>query len=309
MPSRFSFVTSFAIILAGSLNSFAESLPVQPSEKEHPGSSFYSYTSLKQSFKISGRDVDTFCPKEIAQNPVKAPVLVFGHGQAMDLSHYNMTFEHLAKKGFCVIFPTYDTGFFDQEWRRMGSDFVNLTNATLKQLSTYADASKVVFSGHSKGAYVALVASGLPANQLLVKPSSVILFAPAGFDEEYLRNIDPNIPLTLVYGEADTIIKKDLNDEIYEKIRSSHKQFIFVKSYTTTQPSLAADHFFIANKKSFFGGRNGVSSLHFFGAWKWLVGGLNDLKSLKPLQDPYLYGGEAGSTGLNNFSHEIKRSW
>lgn len=287
----------------------AESLPSQPDSSEHPGSSSYSFTVFRQKMNISGREVEAFCPKEVAQANVKAPVIIFGHGQALDIQSYNLTFDHLAKKGICVIFPTYDTGFFDQEWRRMASDYVSLSAMALRQLSSYADPSKVIFAGHSKGAYVALVAAGLPEDKLLVKPASLVIFAPAGFDSEWIANVNKSMPVSIIFGESDTIIKRDLVSEIFQKLPSVYKQFILVKGYTTTSPQLPADHFFILNKKSFFGGRNGVSSLHFYGVWKWLGGAASDVSSGGNLKDSYLYGSEASSTGLPGLNHDIMRTW
>lgn len=295
-------VTCFVFMFAVAEISMAE-VPSQPTDILHPGSANYEFTFKKENFKTNGRQVNVFLPAESISRNKKAPVVVFGHGQAIDLAGYELTFEHLAKKGVAVIFPMYDKSFLDQDWRRMASDFNQLTAEALNKYSDYIDVDKVIYSGHSKGAYVALIAAGEPG--LKINVGSAVLFAPAGFDNEYLKTINPNMPVTLIWSDADTVIKQNLITEIYSKLNVRFKQWILVKSYS----SLKADHFFPLSKSYFFGGRNGASAFHFHAVWKWLIGAAWDLDSTKDLSNPYIYGEEAIKTGIDGLNHSITKNW
>lgn len=277
-------------------------LPSQPSDVTHPGSPQYSFSVKQEKIQISGRAVDVFLPLEAKAQGIKVPVIVFGHGQAIDVAGYDLSFQHLAKKGIAVIHPTYDTGFFDQDWRRMADDFNNLTAQSLQKYADVLDPQKILYAGHSKGGYIALMAAGAP--KLAHKVSSLVLFAPAGFDADYLKTMNAAIPLTLIWSDGDTVIKRSLIDEIFVKSPSKYKQLIQVNSY----PSAKADHFFPLNKSYFFGGKNGASAYHYFGVWKWLLGAAWDLDQ-NNLSNPYIYGSETDTTGVSGLRHSVQRSW
>ncbi len=273
-------------------------VPIQPQNPDHPSSAFYTYSVSKESLQIGDRKVDVFLPLEARQRGEKVPVVVFGHGQAIDVKGYELSFEHLAKKGVAVIHPMYETGFFDQNWRRMASDFIALADTVIQQKSDVLDSKQVVFSGHSKGAYVALVASGHPRlDTARFGLKSVVLFAPAGYDADYLAKIRSDVPVTLTWSDKDTVIKKQLIIDIYEKLQVTNKQWIEVKSYST----LEADHFYPLSKSFVFGGKNGVSAFHYYAVWKWLMGA--------SFENEYLYGSETATTGVEGLFHAITKNY
>jgi dienelactone hydrolase len=294
----------FGLLLLGQI-AFAQ-LPGQPKDTSHPGSGNYDFTLKQESFQANGRKVDVYLPLERKGMAEKAPGIVFGHGQAIGVEGYQLTFEHLAKKGFVVIHPMYDKGFFDQDWRRMSRDFNSLTSIAIKKYAEYADPNMLLYSGHSKGAYIALMAAGDPSRaQMGLKVGSVVLFAPAGYDAAYLRNIDPSIPVTLAWSDGDTVIKQSLVTEIYRNLPSKFKQWILVKSYSSAR----ADHFFPLSKSYIFGGQNGVSPYHYFSVWKWLGGAALDLELGSPVDNPFIYGSDTSTTGVNSLQHSVSRSW
>lgn len=289
------------LFLTLSLVSQAQNLPRQPDLAEHPSSAQYQYDFKIETWTENGRRMDLYLPVSKTGEKKPYPLIVFGHGQATDVTGYDLSFRHLAKKGIAVLHPMYDSGFFDQKWRRMADDFNQLTMATLKKFPEL-NPRELIYSGHSKGGYVALMAAGAPSHSQLERSAQkVLLFAPAGFDVEYLKNMNPEASVTLVYSDADTIIKRPTLDELYSKLNSRFKQLIEVVSY----PELKADHFYPLSKSFFFGGTDGVSAHHYYASWKFLVSAALDVQSGSPLKNPYLYGDEALKTGVDGLSHKL----
>lgn len=297
-------ILSMVIVVTGQL-SVAAPPPASPTDPLHPGSKIYSFGFQQKNLSCLGRSVAAVLPDGKVTN---APVVVFGHGQALDLKHYQATFEHLAKKGVAVLFPTYDQGFFDQDWTRMGSDYVEMTECALTQLSTTVSSDSVVYSGHSKGAYVASIAAGLAAKKnSKAKPKAIVIFAAAGFNRA-VDFIEPSTSLTVVYSDSDTIVGRNFSEDIYRAAPSLRKQLITLKSYTATTPPLKADHMWPVTEPSFFGG-GPENSFHYFGSWKWLTAAALDLSVGAKFADPYLYGDEAYDKGISGLADDFVRSW
>ncbi len=273
----------------------------KPQDDAHPGSETTLLDFERFEERFLGRTSVAYLPKRT--DGQKAPLLVFGHGQALGEDAYDATLKHLSQKGVAALFVKYDSGFFDQDWRRMASDFNQITRDFLEKYQDRVDKGMIIYSGHSKGGYVALMAAGAPNNPGVRKS---ILFAPAGFDREYIEALDPNMVVSIVWGGEDTIIKKADQDQIYNLLPVEKKQFITVKSY----PDREADHYFIQNKKAVFGGgQDGVSVFHYHGVWKWLVGSAWDLEEGGFATSQYVYGDKAIETGSSSFLHEVRRSW
>lgn len=267
-----------------------------PMDQAHPGSKKYPFAAESKSLTCQGRDVTVFLPKG---GVGKLPAVVYGHGQALGLDNYRGTLEHLAKKGVAAIFPTYDNGFLDQDWPRMGRDYVNLTDCAIAKTGELIDRGRITFSGHSKGAYVASIAAGLTEKENLpVRPQSVILMETAGFDSVSAANVSESTSVTVVYSDKDTVVGRNLSQSFYDSVKSKRKQFIFMKSYPNG-PN--ADHQWPLTQGGFFGGGN-EGPLHYFGAWKWLTASALGL-------DDYLYGNQAGDKGDPNVQDEILRNF
>ncbi len=297
------FLVLFSLTVFSKLSFANVPKPLDPS---HPGSEVYDFQFQEVKRNFMNRSVEIFLPD--GEGPF--PVVVFGHGQAITSKSYRDSFIHLARKGVAVIFPMFDTGFFDQEWRRMAADFNQLAFETLKAFPEQLDPSRVIYSGHSKGAYVALVAAGSPSlGQTIQNVSSLVLFVPAGYDREYLQKINPDIPVSIFWGEEDSIVKEPLQREIFSRLPSRFKQFVTVRSYRSTSPTHPADHFYLLSEPFSFGGRKGISPFHYQGAWKWLIGASQDLSADRSLENPYIYGDEASVTGVEGLQHKVERSW
>ena len=298
------FLIPFFILFSSHV--FSQNLPRQPLDAGHPSSAIYEYQLRIESYEQNGRKVDVYLPVSETREIGSFPVVVFGHGQATDVSGYDLTFQHLAKKGIAVVHPMYDGGFFDQKWRRMADDFNALIAGALKKYPQL-NPRQLIFAGHSKGAYVALMAAGAPSHlKLDFIAQSLVLFAPAGYDPEYLKNINPQVPVTLVYSDNDKIIKRNILNEIEAGLPTKYKQFVEVTSYS----GLKADHFHVLSKSFFFGGKDGASPFHYFATWKFLVAASLDVQSNSPLNHPHIYGSETLSTGVDGLQHRlIKKSW
>lgn len=289
-------------ILVFSQFSLAANLPSQPKSTDHPGSDSYTYGVMKEVFQENGRDVNVYLPETTGE---QVPVVVFGHGQASPLEAYEATFMHLAGKGVAVIFPEYSSGFFDQNWRRMGADYANLAKAAADRFPVI-DQSAVVFAGHSKGGYVAGVSAGLDDG---LRPSALVLFTPAGYDAQAWSRVSPEVPVTIVFGDKDDIVEESLVREIFERSQVNHKQYIDLKSYSMTSPNLEADHFFPFSKRTWVGGRDGISPFHFYGVFGWLIGAAEDAQAGNPLEHPFVYGDRVVETGVQGFEHGLTRNW
>lgn len=303
MKSR---LVGFLIVSLCALSFQAQALPGAPTDPFHPGSKVYSHAFDKKKMSCSGRDITLYLPKQ--KNARETfPVVVFGHGQALNDSHYQLTFEHLAKKGVATIFPMYDNGFFDQDWSRMGKDYATLTDCAVRQNANILDENRVIYSGHSKGAYVASIAMGVSS---AVRPKIVILLDAAGFDARAVQQMDPNISLTVVFAEADTTVKKEFSDNIYASSPSMKKQYILLKSYSGgASDSLVADHYWPQSKALWSYGRDGESPFHYYGSWKWLVGAAEDLSAKGEFTNKYLFGDESVNKGVPGQQDEVVRNF
>lgn len=301
-------ISSFTWFVLAWVNSAAAfSLPSVPTDPAHPGSKVYSYGFEQKSSSCLGRSTDIFLPSPRPQNE-KFPLVVFGHGQALGLEAYQGTLEHLAKKGIVALFPKYDTGFFDQQWTRMGSDYVMFADCVAAQLGM-VDAGKVIYAGHSKGAYVAGIAAGLASGiHSKFAPKEIILFEPAGSDLSSLATIAPETALTVVFSDGDTIVAPEISETIFQNARSARKQLIHLKSYSDTQPSLRPDHFWPLTESTIFGG-GPEGPFHYYGSWKWLVAAARDLEQGGRFEEPYLYGALALDKGLPGHQDQVKRNW
>lgn len=299
--SVLSFLVTFSMTFL--VTAFAFAVVPTPPAPSDPGGDQALYEFTTDSFQVSGRQVDLWKP--VGSGPF--PAVVYGHGQALGIESYRLTFEHLARKGVVVIFPQYDSGFFDQNWERMAGDYRDLVAAALAKMPGLVNSQQLVYSGHSKGAYIALKAAGRSGAG--PRPASLLLFQPADFTPSDLNALDKKMPVTLVWADQDRIISEQKLQDLYRGLPSERKQLLTAVTYQATQPALKADHFFVLTKGSAFGGVTGVNALHRHGAWKWLVAAADDLRTGARADNRFLYGDEAVATGLSGLEHRRMRSW
>lgn len=270
------------LVLLSLKTAFGYEPPQRPKNPRHPSSPSRS-SFLRKEVDHVRKGSFLFLP---TSTQGKVPLLVFAHGQALSLKHYETLFEHLARKGMAVLYPQYDKGFFDTNWNRMGLDYAQITQHVLEKYPQL-NPKRVVFSGHSKGGYV-----GLSALNKGFDPFAALFFSPAGVNENALREMRPQIPLTLIYPQDDSIIKEEIILDILKMAASDKKQLINVTLY----PGLEAGHFFPLTKKSLFGGSDGFNAYHYYGVIPWLFGALEG--------SGFLYGEEALDSGDSQYPHE-----
>jgi len=287
-----------------SFSVLAQEVPGPPSNPEHPGSKVYTHEVERKDVRCDGRDVVVAYPRELAGQAL--PLVIYGHGQALGYEHYEQTLFHLAGKGTITIHPQYDKGFFDQDWIRMGRDFVTLAQCAVNKLGLVVAENEVVFTGHSKGAYVASVAAGLATVEgLALRPHSVLLFQAAGVEESSWKKLPRDTRVTVIHADQDTIVDLAITEKLYALAPVDQKQMIVVKSYGTR---LEAKHFWPLTKKSLFGG-TGENAFHYYGAWKWLTAAVWDLHDGNRATNTYLYGDLAANKGVEGLEDKIERSW
>lgn len=274
-------------------------IPNPPTDPDHPGYATRTGAFDKVSIDYIREGSFLFLPKV---NSSKVPLVVFSHGQALGLKNYELLFERFASKGIAVFYPQYDRGFFDTNWERMGADYDKMVLEILKNYPQI-DRSKVVYSGHSKGGYVGLMAIAHRGQQNIKNPTlswspiASLFYSPAGFEEEALAKIDVNHPVHLVWPQDDSIIDEELIDEIYEKLPVTRKQKIVVQGYD----GLEAGHFFPLTRRAIFGGRNGISPFHFYGILPWTFGAI--------FENEFLYGDLATDSGDSSKPHLVLKSF
>jgi pimeloyl-ACP methyl ester carboxylesterase len=291
-----------------SLSTFAIPLPARPRDPAHPSSAFYPYSVESTSVSFENRQITIYFPKAKPGLPPpvgKFPVVVFGHGHWVPLLAYEDTFIHLAGKGIATIFVSYDTSPWDEDYERMARDYVRQVDFVLRKYALSLDNQKVIFSGHSNGSFVALMAAGLPAQEQIFVPQSLVLFAVADAKPAYLARVNPRTVVSIIVGEDDVELA-ELAPKIYAGLSVSRKQLILAKSYHMTDPPVSADHGFVRTL-DWTGHR--LTPLHYFGSWKYLVGAAQDLLAGGPVKNPYVYGNQTASTGLPGFLFDIKKNW
>lgn len=295
----------FSLILSGAiicfcLSALAEELPERPSDPSHPGSDIYDSQNVEKiSVSANGRIGHLYIPSNYNGDELLT-LIAFGHGHAVPEFSYKKMLDHIGKKGFAVLYVPYDTSWRDQDFDRMSRDYNNFVAEALEEHSDKLDPDKVVFSGHSNGALVATMASGLPENEQRVRPAQLVVFAIAGVPSDYLERLDSDLKCSFVVGDADTNTPFRVSERSYEKANCSQKQLIHMASYNDVE----ADH---GSFRTFGWGGDQESPLHWYGYWKFLLGAAMDIENGSLGTNDWLYGDRAELTGVPGLENEIER--
>jgi len=313
--------------------------PPPPAVAAHPGSSTYAYATLdttkftlKDSFFGAGYVTEVRVPRG-AQG--KLPLVVFAHGKALYFSStlYGAFLDHLARKGAIVASVEYEgylAGIVSTDHGKFARRFLRGMQETLRRYPQ-ADASQVVFVGHSLGARVAVVAAayatGQDAQGAIPDPTALVLHAfddsrpPTGASRPAVlgasgvaRDVARSVEVTVLEYAGDTTAgpQKGYAQGLYDALAVDRKQWIRAKSYAT-DPRLTTDHLTPLSGGPAWtpGGTPRLDALDRHFVWKITAGVILARTGRDPLAAPYAYGNlrEDGGTASNGglVRHEVVR--
>jgi len=193
----------------------------------------------------------------------QAPVVLFLHGwQAYRPDIYGAWMEHVARKGYVVVWVQYDHNVIGV-WRWATNAMITWMDA-LSWLERRAPQSgvkperdsaghiKTAIVGHSVGAYLAVILAAKAAccRMDLPIPSTLVSIQPArrrwipGADPS---RIDARTKIVLVVGDADYVSRFDTAVAIWKgigHIPAENKVFLLVQSDDRGVPPQIANHYF-----------------------------------------------------------------
>ena len=265
--------------------------PGPPTRPDHPGGAAYAYSAARRAVPaVGGFGLAYYVPTPARGAASRYPVLVFGHGYGLyggsitalgrPVDWYYAAFlRHLARKGYVVAFPQMQAGPFDGDRPAQAARYLDAV-AWLAAHVPEADTARLVFAGHSMGADVALLAAGLAAREPRYRrfvPRDVLAMAPV--DEAVLRPYLAALPsavgVTLLTGDADTVVPPSNAVGIDRALRVRRHQVIELTSDTLVTPPLVADHNLSLSGGRVPGDLGGVprvDALDWYGSWKLSVG-------------------------------------
>lgn len=190
-----------------------------PLPPEHgPGSANSPHASVQR--LVLGKDARDplhtviYIPTE--PQPARAPVVLFLHGYFdAQPEPYELMLQHLARKGFIVIYPSYGHPLKPQDWAQHARDAMLKALLTLEQETTVTpDRSLVAFVGHSIGGILALhlaqknqsdPAFALPQPRLIITldaaGSTSLAYPFISIDKDSLSRLPKETWLLLVMAE------------------------------------------------------------------------------------------------------------
>lgn len=220
----------------------------------------------------------------------EAPVILFLHGWlAYSPDTYLSWIEHIARKGYIVVWVQYDAGL------SLPSSFTDKAIVTWKDalalLDSWDDSHvqpekdelgqiKTAITGHSMGGYLCAILAARaaePINEIPI-PHAIVLVEPAGLGiipEEDLSAITSDTKLVIVVGENDHAVgSKSTPVAIWNgtpQIPNANRDFLCVQSDRYGWPWQIANHHFPTT-----GGRRGkVDARDFFVTYKLSVAAFN----------------------------------
>lgn len=262
-------VTLAALSLAGvAVGLPPPSPPSAPTSPDHPGSATYAYTAVDTTSFVK-KPPGFFSPGFLTRVHVprgaagKLPVVAFAHGKFLyyDPELYKKLIDHLCLKGCVVVDVEYEgylAGIFTKSHAKFAERFLLGVREAIRR-TPVADASAVVYVGHSLGARVALVAADQATTSTVGDPVPVALVLHAFDDSKpptgaaspvvlgpggVARRLPKSIEVTIAEYADDTIAgpASMYSALLYAELSVDRKQWLRANGLTTTQPPLVADH-------------------------------------------------------------------
>lgn len=293
------------VLLVISLKLFAAFTIAPPSEVDHPGSLFYKYDDYTvHNYFYNGRKSVLYLPKGTSlQN--KLTLIVFGHGYGAIRYTYSTMLKHIAKKGFAILFISYDKNILDADYKRMAVDYKTITVNVLKKYEHYLDSNKVVYSGHSNGALVATMAAGLIEPFINFSPKQLTVFGIPLLKIEFLNRLSQNLVCNFITGESDESTPPSNAQYAYNNATCLKKQFIIISSYFNLSKPIIADH---GSFRTMGWRGSQVGPLHWYSYWKYILGSAIDTSEGSKAENKWLYRIEAEDTGASDVKNIIFNS-
>lgn len=267
-----SFMTLFILSFFISSYTCVPRPPRQPSWG--PGGNDYPHTEVTT--HTYGSEPEQFTIMEPAEpEPESAPVIAFYHGWGATWpENYSLFLEHLARKGFIVIYPGYQTQKIFPPLRAREYALNGVRDA-LDELQSGGhvapDLDQFGVCGHSFGGGLAAATGtayeeyGLPRPKVIVaiEPGATLFCLPGG---SYLWGdlslLHPETLLVVMIGEDDHYVCQTIPREIYyDSTEVLEKEYLVVRTDEYGDPDLVADHFAPATIY-------GTDALDYFGFWK-----------------------------------------
>lgn len=204
---------------------WAAAPPKQP--QEGPGGSAYAVAAVKKRVVgTASAAVYAFHGAEPAGTPL--PVVVFLHSWgAANPGHYGGWIEHLARRGYLVLFPR-----FQEVNRTKPADATKITADLIRKALTALeedaearpDRQRIAYIGHVAGAAIALNLAGLGGEESLPAPKLVFAVMPGGIASDPKSR---GIPLgDLAAVDASTMLVTMIGDREHHAARRAAQRFL-----------------------------------------------------------------------------------
>ncbi len=268
--------------------------PDQPTNAAHPGSKSYPYIGVhedtweiwhKELFFSWSTKIHLFAPQIGNVPPGGFGVLAVSPGFELgSVSYYREFLEHVARKGYIVLFISTQAYFLDDDHLRQAGEFLDAVKDALENHFRPGEVSKqrVGWWAHSIGCKVQALASQMTGSPNYIKPAFII--GAAYSDQKVFHRADAltnaadtpeTIAYTLLPGDRDQIAPTATSLALFEAMpQVTRRQIIQVSSY---QPDgLIANHGapMSRGKIPVIGTQAEVDALDWYGYWKWTVGAL-----------------------------------
>ena len=280
--------------------------PAQP----YYGPGGYSYPHSSFTFTKFGSDItDCYWIAEPDNpRPDSAVVVVFWHGTTSNpvidsVPNGQFLFiEHIAQKGYTVIFPLYQYGGVTLPFQQQLTNGANVVNLALQELETGIDRvrpkrknGKILIgaTGISRGGGMTMNVATY--HDILNLPSFDALCAFVPGAGQSMLGIDTSTKILIVNGEDNTTnfaASQQAFDSLYH-IPCSNKHLIQVNSDLYGTPQLIANH-------TFAGSGRRINTLDFYGSWKFAVGVFDC--AFKNQNCEYCFGADTLITYMGNWS-------
>ncbi len=286
--------------------------PAQPDY----GPGGYNYPHNSFTFAKFGSDItDCYWIAEPDNpRPDSAVVVVFWHGTTSNpvidsVPNGQFLFiEHIAKKGYTVIFPLYQYGGATLPFQQQLINGANVVNLALQELQTGIDRvrpkrknGKILIgaTGISRGGGMTMNVATYHDTLNLPSFEALCAFVPGA--GQSMLGIDDSTKVLIVNGEENALNfaeSQQAFDSLYH-IPCSNKHLIQVNSDLYGTPQLIAEHNFAGSGNN-INNDDRINTLDFYGSWKFAVGVFDC--AFKNQNCEYCFGADTLITYMGNWS-------